>query len=93
MPLGDNTTDLSDNLLQTQPLDFYASSITPQEIPLKQQEGYKSLLSSAQLGTLQQQERHVKDVAELYLQKNLPYHRPHHGPGDAPDHPAHPCLS
>lgn len=70
MPLGD-TTDLSDNLLQTQPLDFYASSVTPQEIPLKQQEGYKSLLSSAQLAALEQQERRVKDVAELYLQKHL----------------------
>lgn len=71
MPLGDNAADLSENLLRTQPLEFYASSITPEEIPLKQQEGYKSLLSSAQLAALQQQERRVKDVAELYLQKNL----------------------
>jgi lipopolysaccharide export system permease protein len=71
MPLGDDDSALAENILQTQPIDFYASSLTPADIPLKQQEGYKSLLSSAQLAALEKQERRVKDVAELYLQKNL----------------------
>lgn len=73
MPLGGGAgdSDLSENLLQTKAIDFYESSLTPREIPLKQQEGYKSLLSSAQLADLEHQQRRVKDLAELYLQKHL----------------------
>lgn len=56
---------------QTAPVDFFASDLTPEQIPMRRQEGYKSLLSSAQLlhlagshGTRQ------SDLAELYLQKH-----------------------
>jgi lipopolysaccharide export system permease protein len=57
---------------QTMPVDFFASDLTPLQIPIRRQEGYKSLLSSAQLlhmanskGTRQ------SDLAELYLQKHI----------------------
>jgi lipopolysaccharide export LptBFGC system permease protein LptF len=51
-------------------VDFIASTLIPEDIPLKQQEGYKSLLSSAQLNKLAHQEKRVKDTAELYLYKH-----------------------
>jgi lipopolysaccharide export system permease protein len=56
---------------QTEPADFFPSDLTPEQIPMRRQEGYKALLSSAQLlhmansrGTRQ------SDLAELYLQKH-----------------------
>ena len=51
-------------------VDFYATDLTPAQIPLKQQEGYKSLLSYAQLLALEKQEHRIRDKAELYLHKH-----------------------
>jgi lipopolysaccharide export LptBFGC system permease protein LptF len=69
MPIGD--VDIVESNVRTRPIDFYPSSLTPVEIPLKQQEGFKSLLSWRQLAALEKQQRRIKDVAELYLQKSL----------------------
>ena len=56
---------------QTEPVAFYQSDITPQRIPMKRQEGHKSLLSSTQLAAMAQQEpARLKDAAELYFQKH-----------------------
>ena len=49
---------------------LYATDLTPQQIPLRQQEGYKSLLSYEQLLALERQENRIRDVAELYVQKH-----------------------
>lgn len=51
--------------------DFLPSDLTPDQIPLRIQEGYKSLLSSAQLENLiQSPGTRPTDMAELYLQKH-----------------------
>ncbi len=53
------------------PVDFLASDLKPEQIPMRKQEGYKSLLSSAQLIELAQNEgTRQSDLAELYLQKH-----------------------
>ncbi len=61
----------SSTMPPTAKVDFFKSDLTPEQIPMRRQEGYKSLLSSAQLiqmansrGTRQ------NDLAELVLQKN-----------------------
>ncbi|MBN1126321.1 MAG: LptF/LptG family permease [Sedimentisphaerales bacterium] len=51
-------------------LDFYVTDLKPEQVPLKQQEGYKSLLSYSQLIALEKQEQRIKDRAELYLYKH-----------------------
>jgi len=51
-------------------VDFYATDLTPSLIPLRQQEGYKALLSYRQLLALERQEKRIRDVAELYVQKH-----------------------
>ena len=50
---------------------FYPSDLTPDQIPMRLQEGYKSLLSSSQLSALAGQNARVKDRAELYSQKHF----------------------
>lgn len=56
---------------QFEPVDFFASDLTPQQIPMRRQEGYKSLLSSAQLMQLaRSQGTRQSDLAELFLQKH-----------------------
>ena len=56
---------------QPEPCDFYKTDITPREIPLRRQEDYKSLLSSAQLAKLaSQMGTRVRDQAEFYLHKH-----------------------
>ncbi len=52
---------------------FYESDLTPTDIPMRRQEGYKGLLSSAQLGALDRDKQRfrVKDQADLYSQKNF----------------------
>lgn len=56
---------------QVSAVDFFASDLTPQQIPMRRQEGYKSLLSSAQLMQLaNSQGTRQSDLAELYLQKH-----------------------
>jgi len=53
------------------PADFFASVLQPEQIPMRKQEGYKALLSSAQLVHLAQNEgTRQSDLAELYLQKH-----------------------
>jgi lipopolysaccharide export system permease protein len=56
---------------QTAVVDFIASDLTPQQIPIRRQEGYKSLLSSAQLMHLASSKgTRQNDLAELYLQRH-----------------------
>ena len=50
---------------------FYETDITPSQIPIRRQEGYKSLLSSKQLAVLARQGTRIKDLAELYSQKHF----------------------
>ena len=57
--------------LAPQKVDFYKSNITPQQIPMRQQEGYKTLLSSAQLAAMAKPGTRVKDLAELHSQKQF----------------------
>jgi len=54
---------------QQEKVDFYESSLTPEEIPMRQQEGYKSLLSTKQLIALERHGKRVKEIAELVFQK------------------------
>lgn len=64
-PTSDSTT------YKLQSVSFYETDITPLDIPMRLQEGYKSLLSSAQLIALAKQRgTRLKDEAELYLQKH-----------------------
>lgn len=56
---------------QPEPLAFYQSDLTPLDIPVRRQETYKSLLSSAQLANLARQKTRIKDLAELYSQKHF----------------------
>ena len=54
-----------------EPIDFYPSSLSAQDIPIRKREGFKSLLSLSQLTEL---EHHAgvrqSDMAELALQKH-----------------------
>lgn len=53
------------------PVDFYKSDLTPEDIPLRQQEDYKALLSSRQLAELAKKRGvRIKDQAEFYLHKH-----------------------
>lgn len=54
-----------------EPKPYYESSITPQDMLIRRQEGYKSLLSSAQLTALAKKGVRIKDRAELYSQKHF----------------------
>jgi len=56
---------------QPEPVVFYESDVTPEDIPVRRQEDYKSLLSSAQLSILAEKGTRVKDLAELYSQKHF----------------------
>jgi len=56
---------------QPEPVPFYQSDVTPEDIPVRRQEDYKSLLSSAQLARLAKKGTRVKDLAELYSQKHF----------------------
>jgi lipopolysaccharide export system permease protein len=59
---GDEAADVS----------FVPSDLTPAEIPLRIQEGYKTLLSSRQIEALiQSPGTRPTDMAELYLQKHI----------------------
>jgi lipopolysaccharide export system permease protein len=66
IPTSDSATTY-----KPQPVSFYETDITPLDIPMRLQEGYKSLLSSTQLITMAKQRgTRLKDEAELYLQKH-----------------------
>ncbi|MCX5636989.1 MAG: LptF/LptG family permease [Planctomycetota bacterium] len=54
------------------PVAFFATDITPGQIPIRRQEGYKSLLSSVQLAELARQKgTRDKDLAELFMHRHL----------------------
>ncbi|MHC4244629.1 MAG: LptF/LptG family permease [Planctomycetota bacterium] len=56
-----------------QPIDFYASEITPSEIPIMLKSEHKTLLNWKQLSALVEQakEGKIKDARELYSQKHF----------------------
>jgi lipopolysaccharide export system permease protein len=53
------------------PLLYYASDITPKDIPVRRKSEHKTLLSSWQLTVLARQGTKVKDLAHLYSQKHF----------------------
>ena len=58
-------------ILKPEPVDFYKTDLTPQDIPLRRQENYKSLLSSRQLAELARKpSTRMEDKADLYLQQH-----------------------
>lgn len=58
-------------ILKPEPVEFYKADLTPQDIPLRRQENYKSLLSSKQLAELAQRRgTRIKDLAEFYVQRH-----------------------
>jgi lipopolysaccharide export system permease protein len=67
----DRSTDEFAMERQPEPLAFYQTDLTPLDIPVRRQETYKSLLSSAQLANLARQKTRIKDLAELYSQKHF----------------------
>jgi lipopolysaccharide export system permease protein len=70
LKIARNTEQLALNQ-QPEPMTFYKSDITPKDIPVRRQEKYKSLLSSAQLARLARKGTRVRDLAELYSQKHF----------------------
>jgi len=58
-------------ILRPEPVGFYKTDLAPDDIPLRRQENYKSLLSSAQLAELAQKRgTRIKDKAEFYLHQH-----------------------
>lgn len=53
------------------PIAFYASDVTPKDIPIRRKSRYKTLLSSRQLAALAAQRTKIKDLAQLYSQKHF----------------------
>jgi lipopolysaccharide export LptBFGC system permease protein LptF len=58
-----------DSLISTD-IKSFESDLTPNEIPMKRQESYKSLLSFSQLNAMTQKGISIKDKTELYSQKH-----------------------
>jgi lipopolysaccharide export LptBFGC system permease protein LptF len=54
-----------------QPIASYASSITPRDLPVMRRAQHITLLSSHQLSVLAAQKTKIKDLAQLYSQKNF----------------------
>ncbi len=54
-----------------QPIDFYASNVTPRDIPVMRRSRHITLLSSHQLAILARQRTRIKDLAQLYSQKHF----------------------
>ena len=57
--------------LQPKKVPYYQSNLTPLDIPIRRQEGFKSLLSSAQLSQMSKHSSQIKDLASLASQKNF----------------------
>ncbi len=53
------------------PIAYYRSDLTAKEIPVRRKSEHKTLLSFKQLSTLAKQKTKVKDLAQLYSQKNF----------------------
>ena len=60
-----------DSRIGVQPLTYYASDITPKDIPVMRRARHKNLLSSRQLSALAGQKAKIKDLAQLYSQKHF----------------------
>ncbi|MCD6394913.1 MAG: LptF/LptG family permease, partial [Planctomycetes bacterium] len=61
----------AESILRPETVDFYKTDLTPQDIPLRRQENYKSLLSFTQLLDLgQKRGTRMKDRAEFLLQQH-----------------------
>jgi len=54
-----------------QPVEFYASDITPKDIPVRRRSEYKTLMSLRQLSILAKQGPKIKDRAQLFSQKHF----------------------
>ena len=68
-------TEQFDQQLPTK-VEYYESDLTPYEIPIRKQEGYKSLLSSQQLAVLAKSGARVKDQADLHSQRHFRFTEP-----------------
>jgi lipopolysaccharide export system permease protein len=53
------------------PILYYASDITPRDIPVRRKSEHKTMLSSWQLSVLARQGTKIKDLAHLYSQKHF----------------------
>jgi len=60
-----------DSIKGPQPVYFYASDLTPRDIPVRRMAEYKTLLSLRQLSALAKQESQIKDQAQLFSQKHF----------------------
>jgi lipopolysaccharide export system permease protein len=69
--LRTNAESESQILPEAQPIAYFLTDVVPQQIPLRRQESYKAMLSSAQLRNLANQETKIKDQAELVSQQNF----------------------
>ena len=58
-------------LRRNQPISFYKSDITPRDIPVRRKSEHISLLSSQQLSMLVRQGTKIKDLAQLFSQKQF----------------------
>ena len=54
-----------------QPVEFYASDITPKDIPVRRSSEHKTLMSLQQLSILAKQGPKIKDQAQLFSQKHF----------------------
>jgi lipopolysaccharide export system permease protein len=54
-----------------EPIDFFESDLTPEDMPIRHRAKYKTLLSSRQLSILAAHGTKVKDLAQLYSQKHF----------------------
>lgn len=66
-----STVDPEKKLPQVSTVEYFETDITPEQIPLRRQESYKAMLSSTQLANLANQEKKIKDQAELISQQNF----------------------
>ena len=56
---------------KSEPVDFYATELTPEELPLRRQEGFKSLLNLRQLVQMEQSPgTRVTELADIAVQKH-----------------------
>jgi len=70
MVLGGSDTELMEGR-QSESIDFYASNLTADDIPIRKREGFKSLLSLRQLTELENNSGvRTTDMAALALQKH-----------------------
>lgn len=53
------------------PIDSFATTLTPEDIPIRQRARYLTLLSSSQLSRLASSPTRVRDLAQLYSQKHF----------------------